>query len=585
MILERPPEKYYYLVRGQMIMVILKKNIELQREKWLDSIRGIACLIVLFAHIFSTVPTVGVLVSGCGKIGVWLFFILSGFWMYYPYCVQQKTFDMNDTLAFYIKRIFRIYPMYMVVLTVCIFLGYIDKMQFVKHLLLLQGWGHFWAIPVEMKFYLIAPVILFVFTRIKAKHSVILSAVMAIILAVRFPFTTYNENSICLFWYLPVFLLGMCTAYLYVHMKRRKNRIFDVVAGCLSICLIMIIPGVRELIWKIEPDGYLQNKYLFIGTIWSIMIICIVNSRYIHSVLEEAKILQWIGKISYSIYLIHFVVLQCICRYTENTYVKFAIVIGLSIILAAMAERFVERKAICIGKSIAMGIKSVNCVGRVTLCSMLAILGCIYAVVTEYKVYCEEQEAVSQNVSWEDRLYVPTMIQKCGDTYFIVDCWNSRILYADHCSKNLNDWNVLQDDAYLGGHTVASDGELYVFDNTDMNQILVYKKVDEELCLYQTIEGIESRPHYVLYNAENQTFYVIGSTSGIVYSFKNQNGELTLTDQCQLTEIQDSYVRSINIIDGDLYTVSGPGKIFQYEITDSSFELKRGYGVPECYSE
>ena len=141
------------------------------------------------------------------------------------------------------------------------------------------------------------------------------------------------------------------------------------------------------MIWKIEPDGYLQNKYLFIGTIWSIMIICIANSRYIHSVLEEAKILPWIGKISYSIYLIHFVVLQCICRYTENTYVKFAIVIGLSIILAAMAERFVERNAIRIGKSIALRIKSVNCIGGITLCSILAILGCIYAVVTEYKVY------------------------------------------------------------------------------------------------------------------------------------------------------------------------------------------------------
>lgn len=73
------------------------------------------------------------------------------------------------------------------------------------------------------------------------------------------------------------------------------------------------------------------------------------------------------------------------------------------------------------------------------------------------------------------------MIQKCEGTYFIVDCWNSRILYADHCSKNLKDWSVLQDDAdaYLGGHTVASDGELYMFDKTDMSQILVCKKCRE----------------------------------------------------------------------------------------------------------
>lgn len=188
-----------------------------------------------------------------------------------------------------------------------------------------------------------------------------------------------------------------------------------------------------------------------------------------------------------------------------------------------------------------------------------------------------------QSCSWEDRLYVPTMIQKCGDTYFIIDCWNSRILYSEHCSNKLKDWNVLQDDAYLGGHTVASDGELYVFDNTDMNQVLVYTKTQGIFSLTQSIEGVESRPHYVLYDKTTSKFYVIGSTSGIIYTFENQNGKLVLLSQQQLTEIQDSYVRSINVIDGDLYTVSGPGKIFQYEIDDGLFRLKNTYDIPDCY--
>ena len=46
---------------------------------YLTSIRGLACLMVVIAHIISVIPGVGKNVSGCGKIGVWLFFILSAF--------------------------------------------------------------------------------------------------------------------------------------------------------------------------------------------------------------------------------------------------------------------------------------------------------------------------------------------------------------------------------------------------------------------------------------------------------------------------------------------------------------------------
>lgn len=59
------------------------------------------------------------------------------------------------------------------------------------------------------------------------------------------------------------------------------------------------------------------------------------------------------------------------------------------------------------------------------------------------------------------------MIQKIDDTYFIVDCWNHRVLYNTSIEKDLKKWQTLTDESYVGGHTIASDGELYVLDNTD----------------------------------------------------------------------------------------------------------------------
>lgn len=83
------------------------------------------------------------------------------------------------------------------------------------------------------------------------------------------------------------------------------------------------------------------------------------------------------------------------------------------------------------------------------------------------------------NSDYSSRLYIPTMIQKIDDTYFIVDCWNHRVLYNNSFNKDLKDWKTMTDESYVGGHTIASDGELYVLDNTDRNQVLCYKKKDD----------------------------------------------------------------------------------------------------------
>lgn len=213
--------------------------------------------------------------------------------------------------------------------------------------------------------------------------------------------------------------------------------------------------------------------------------------------------------------------------------------------------------------------------------------GCIVVVFLLCIVWGIKQNEFENNKNmdeWERQLYVPTMINKLGDTYFIIDCWNSRILYSENLSGNIMDWNVLTDSDYLGGHTVASDGELFVFDNTDMQQVIVYKRNNDNFEKVQTICNISSRPHFVVYDEESALFYVIGSQSGMLYTFKNDDGMLVKMDAVQLTEIKDSYVRSITIKDGYLYTVSGPAKICKYSITNSNinkYELVDEFEVPD----
>lgn len=191
---------------------------------YLTAIRGFACLMVIIAHILASVPNIGINVSGCGKIGVWLFFVLSAFLLTIQW-LDKKEVKMKEIIKFYIKRFFRIFPCYIIVLLVAFFIKYIPDIQtLLKHIFLLEGMGHFWTIPVEFVFYLIIPIIILIMLKIKnQKISIAFLVLLCIITEIISPYTQSIENSINLRWYLPVFILGMITAIIYKKIEPKKQ--------------------------------------------------------------------------------------------------------------------------------------------------------------------------------------------------------------------------------------------------------------------------------------------------------------------------------------------------------------------------
>lgn len=214
-------------------------------------------------------------------------------------------------------------------------------------------------------------------------------------------------------------------------------------------------------------------------------------------------------------------------------------------------------------------------------CVMIIISLCTNTDITDSIV---EVNINNYKESYESVLYVPTMITKIDDTYFIIDCWQHRVLYNTHMDNDLNNWSVMTDESYIGGHTIASDGNFYLLDNTDAGQVLVYQKNNEgdfEKVKTFFAGGEAARPHYVVYDEANEVFYVIGSMNGTIYAFENQNGTIMLTGTYELPELVGGYVRSISVIEGSLYTVSGKNVICRYDIVDSKFILNSVYSVPD----
>src|SRR3989338_2994080 len=132
----------------------------------LDGLRGLAVLFVLFCH--AGYANFFPLVVGMGTFGVMLFFVLSGFLMAYHYL--PSGFSVRYWTAFLAHRFVRVYPAFFLVT-----FGYwIMQRQLppgfpvieghgwrglIPAWLLFENHGLFWTIPVEIKFYLVYPLI------------------------------------------------------------------------------------------------------------------------------------------------------------------------------------------------------------------------------------------------------------------------------------------------------------------------------------------------------------------------------------------------------------------------------------------
>lgn len=177
-------------------------------------------------------------------------------------------------------------------------------------------------------------------------------------------------------------------------------------------------------------------------------------------------------------------------------------------------------------------------------------------------------------------LSVPTQMTKLLDTYYIVDCYHSQILFSDDSTLPVKEWKVMCDEINMG-HTICSDGVVYLCDDTENNRVLAYAKLEDEYYLLNEFDNIGIRPHYIQYNEDNDTFYVLSSLTGEFYLFKREKNTYTvyLDRVIQIPQLDQVYVRSFSFIDGLIYLPAGNGFIF--EIDPESFEILSFQSLPK----
>jgi len=361
----------------------------------LDSVRGLAALTVMFSHIGNVTATYlfSVLIAGSplkvlinGSSAVLLFFVLSGFVLSLPLLNGRPI----NYPVFVRRRILRIYMPYLVSIILSIFLSLIlsrggindlshwfnltwtNKISIpilLEHLLLIGNIHSdvfnnvIWSLVHEMRISLIFPLVYFVVKKFNWKYSILIGFFLSLfsILNDHFGFQVINVF-FTTYWvslhYTSMFIFGGVIAK---HLKDiiimyRKISKLNKWILLLSAFVFYNYPGaglrLLSLINFTYPARVVMDYIACLGAV--LFIIIALGSDKITNILL-IKPINFIGKISYSIYLYHLIVLLSL-TYLLYGLVPIGVILLLTIVVticvSTLAYYFVEEPFMKLGKKI-----------------------------------------------------------------------------------------------------------------------------------------------------------------------------------------------------------------------------------------
>ena len=194
-----------------------------------------------------------------------------------------------------------------------------------------------------------------------------------------------------------------------------------------------------------------------------------------------------------------------------------------------------------------------------------------------------DAESPEPETAWRSRLFAPTHVTKLDGVYFIVDCWNHRCLYAHAWSDDLADWRTL-DEQLAGPHSIATDGRLFVVEDTGHHGLRVYRRDGERFAYLHDVGGLGERTHRVVYDAATAAFFVVASNSQHLARLEADGDRLRLIDIRELSFLEGRYTRSMTLDGETMLFVAGPDRITRTTYRDGRYRVLATYRVPEGFA-
>jgi peptidoglycan/LPS O-acetylase OafA/YrhL len=279
----------------------------------LDGIRGFSCLMILFAHavhygwLFTITKQD---IPGDGQLAVMLFFTLSGFLMAYHYLPGRLSW--RYWLAFMIRRIFRIYPVFLLIVAFGVVLAGMSHSHrwdvFSWHeaamlWLLIDKMWIFWTVVVEMRFYFFFCFLGIGLLWLQRRISPLTVVTAFWVLLLFVDSVTYTRDDLN---YLPCFIGGMVAAMLTVHYDVKKWFPQSYWNAAVVVCFAILIGFLPPFMTYLRGHYFEPWQHILIySPVIAIIIFSLGNTGGPVAWCFSNRFIQWVGRISYSVYLVH----------------------------------------------------------------------------------------------------------------------------------------------------------------------------------------------------------------------------------------------------------------------------------------
>lgn len=293
-----------------------------------------------------------------GYLGVVFFFILSGFLISYLLFQERETKGRISLSSFYVRRILRIWPLYYLTVLVGFYFypllatAHIETANLLYYIFFAANFDHIWnettslgilgvqwSVAVEEQFYLLWPLLFLIRKSTLQCYLFILTVVLSEL----FYLSQSDWKSAYFHFFSSIRFLGIGAILAYIAFYKRNwiNWLFD----SLSKSVTIVIYAVSiSLLFMRETWISFDSRSLFAFDLLSFLFFSFVILEQCYSKnsffkMCNSKILGWIGKRSYGIYLMHMMSLYFVLRGLEWLgYYQFALAATAIILLTLIGS-------------------------------------------------------------------------------------------------------------------------------------------------------------------------------------------------------------------------------------------------------
>jgi peptidoglycan/LPS O-acetylase OafA/YrhL len=350
---------------------------------FLDGVRGLAALYVVFHHALINLPATAhpsLVERGLKKLGasghyaVDVFIVLSGYCLMLPLLREGAALSIGTFLR---RRAWRILPAYyLAMLASLLLIGTVlgtpsgthfdvclpvTRLDLLYHLVLFHDWSAtaapkinhvLWSVGVEWKIYFLFPVLVMLRNRIGALKTALLASAVgyaAWLLCWRLELLNPGPSGSS-FYYLGLFAMGMLAAEIGERRgahepSRRRLELALLAIATLSLAVFTLGSRAEHVLW--------QGRSLFVGA-WAALLLVTLRTQSLPRAMARLfsdRRLVSVGRIGYSVYLVHAPVLELVYLYLVRpvgdspyrTPLMVALSMAATLLVAPLFYMFAER--------------------------------------------------------------------------------------------------------------------------------------------------------------------------------------------------------------------------------------------------